>query len=39
MSLPRIGALLEREGVPTARGGKRWWPSAVQAALRRAGAS
>jgi hypothetical protein len=39
MSLPRIGALLEREGVPTAHGGVRWWPSAVQAALRRAGAS
>jgi excisionase family DNA binding protein len=39
MSLPRIGAQLEREGVPTAHGGVRWWPSAVQAALRRAGAS
>jgi Helix-turn-helix domain len=39
MSLPAIGAQLEREGVPTAHGGVRWWPSAVQAALRRAGAS
>ena len=39
MSLPKIGALLEREGVPTAHGGVRWWPSAVQAALRRAGVS
>jgi excisionase family DNA binding protein len=39
MSLPRIGAQLEREGVPTAHGGVRWWSSAVQAALRRGGAS
>jgi excisionase family DNA binding protein len=38
MSLPAIGAQLEHEGVPTAHGGKRWWPSAVQAALRRASA-
>jgi excisionase family DNA binding protein len=39
MSLPAIGAQLEREGVLTAHGGARWWPSAVQAALRRTGAS
>ncbi len=32
-SLPAIAAQLERDGVPTARGGKRWYPSTVRAAL------
>jgi DNA invertase Pin-like site-specific DNA recombinase len=32
-SLPAIAAELNAEGVPTARGGQRWYPSTVRAAL------
>jgi DNA invertase Pin-like site-specific DNA recombinase len=33
LSLPAIAAALEEEGVPTTRGGKRWYASTVRAAL------
>jgi DNA invertase Pin-like site-specific DNA recombinase len=33
-SLPAIAAALNAEGVPTAQGGARWWPSTVAAVLR-----
>jgi hypothetical protein len=29
-----IAELLKAENVPTGRGGRRWWPSTVHAALR-----
>ena len=32
----RIAEKLNADGVPTGQGGKRWWPSTVRAALRRA---
>lgn len=35
-SLPAIARMLTEEGVPTARGGKRWWPSTVRSVLGRA---
>jgi DNA invertase Pin-like site-specific DNA recombinase len=35
-SYHRIAAELNAEGVPTAHGGKRWWPSTVRAVLERA---
>jgi len=34
-SLARIAADLNANGTPTAHGGRRWWPSTVQAVLRR----
>ena len=34
VSLSEIARTLTREGVPTARGASRWWPSTVQAVLR-----
>jgi DNA invertase Pin-like site-specific DNA recombinase len=33
LSLPAIAATLEAQGVPTARGGKRWYASTIRAAL------
>ena len=30
-SLPRIAAALEADGVPTGRGGTRWYPSTIKA--------
>jgi hypothetical protein len=30
LSYPRIGALLDSEGVPTTAGGARWWPATVR---------
>ncbi len=35
-SLREIAADLNTEGVPTAHGGARWWPSTIRAVLRRA---
>lgn len=34
LSLPRIAAELEADGVPTARGGRRWYPATVRNVLR-----
>ncbi len=34
LSLRQIAELLEEEGVPTARGAERWWPTTVASALR-----
>jgi DNA invertase Pin-like site-specific DNA recombinase len=34
LSLPAIAQRLDNEGVPTARGGRYWWPSTVASALR-----
>lgn len=36
-SLALIAAELNASGTPTAHGGRRWWPSTVQAVLRRRG--
>lgn len=36
-SLASIAAELTASGTPTAHGGRRWWPSTVQAVLRRRG--
>lgn len=36
-SLSEIARGLEQDGVPTARGGSRWWPSSVRWALGRSG--
>ena len=33
LSTPKIADRLNREGVPTARGGKQWYPSTVRAVL------
>ncbi len=33
LSLPKIAAALEQNGVPTARGGRRWYPSTVRAVI------
>ena len=38
-SLVEIARGLEQDGVPTARGGERWWPSSVRWALGRAAAA
>jgi hypothetical protein len=35
MTLPAIADTLNRQGVPTAHGGKRWYPSTVRAVLAR----
>jgi hypothetical protein len=34
-SLAEIARRLNRDGIPTAQNGRRWWPSTVQAILRR----
>jgi DNA invertase Pin-like site-specific DNA recombinase len=34
-SLARIAGKLNEEGIPTAHGGRQWWPSTVRAVLRR----
>jgi hypothetical protein len=36
MTLVAIAGQLNADGIPTARGGKRWWPSTVGAVLNRA---
>jgi hypothetical protein len=36
-SLGRIARELNADGVPTAQGGRQWWPSTVRAVLNRAG--
>jgi len=33
-SLAAIAEMLNEEQVPTAQGGRKWWPSTVRAALR-----
>lgn len=32
LSYERIGQALDAEGIPTATGGKRWWPMTVRSA-------
>ncbi len=39
MTLTAIADQLNAEGVPTGRGGKRWWPSTVNAVLKRTAAA
>jgi hypothetical protein len=34
-SLAEIARRLNRDGIPTAQGGRQWWPSTVRAVLRR----
>jgi Recombinase len=34
-SLAEIARRLNRDGIPTSQGGRRWWPSTVRAVLRR----
>jgi hypothetical protein len=35
LSLAEIARRLNRDGIPTGQGGRQWWPSTVQAVLRR----
>jgi len=37
-SFAAIAAALNADGVPTAQGGRRWWPSTVRSSLLSAGA-
>jgi hypothetical protein len=38
-SLAEIARRLNRDGIPTAQGGRQWWPSTVRAVLRRSGSA
>lgn len=39
VSLAEIARGLNRDGIPTAQGGRQWWPSTVRAVLRRSGSA